>query len=399
MLSITLSLLALVPFAFAATHDVQVGANGLTFDPPAVSAVAGDQVIFHFHPKAHSVVQSSLAAPCGQKEGGFNSGFFPVAANETMFPTWTLPVNDTTPTWVFCSQAANTPASHCGAGMVFAINCPDGSLEKFQAAAKAVGASLQTASAAATSTSAAAGLYGGYGGGASSAPADSANSVATAAYGGYTIPPAPTASLVTQSITVASSSWVTTYSSYPNSPAPTPAALTGNIIKVTVGGPGKLLYDPSHVTASPRDIIRFEFHTKNHTVTQSSFADPCRKLSVNGAPSGFDSGFMAVADETVTPLPTWDLLINDTAPVWAYCRQTTHCGQGMVFSVNSDESSPRNFAAYQSLAVQMNGTALADTTASTTGAAASPTGNSATSAQIGMSALSAIVAGLVVSFL
>ena len=26
--------------------------------------------------------------------------------------------------WFFCAQAANTPASHCGKGMVFAINAP-----------------------------------------------------------------------------------------------------------------------------------------------------------------------------------------------------------------------------------------------------------------------------------
>ena len=42
------------------------------------------------------------------------------------------------------------------------------------------------------------------------------------------------------------------------------------------------------------------------------------------------------------------------------CRQKTpssHCGAGMVFAVNSDESSPRNFSAFQQLAEQLNGTA------------------------------------------
>lgn len=65
--------------------------------------------------------------------------------------------------------------------------------------------------------------------------------------------------MVTQAVTVASSSWTTVYSSYPGSPAPTPASLTGNVITVVVGGPGKLLFDPPRVSASPRDTIVFQF--------------------------------------------------------------------------------------------------------------------------------------------
>jgi hypothetical protein len=35
--------------------------------------------------------------------------------------------------------------------------------------------------------------------------------------------------------------------------------------------------------------LAFISHQKNHTVTQSAFDDPCRKLSENGV-TGFDSG-------------------------------------------------------------------------------------------------------------
>lgn len=117
----------------------------------------------------------------------------PVAANVTSaFPTYTITVNDvgislfdircaiaaylyiypqTAPVWVYCKQAANLPASHCGAGMVFAVNCgADGSpnsFTNFKNSALQVGASL---SAAATATP--------------------PSTVATAAYGGVTIPPA-----------------------------------------------------------------------------------------------------------------------------------------------------------------------------------------------------------------
>lgn len=76
--------------------------------------------------------------------------------------------------------------------------------------------------------------------------------------GDVTIPPAETASTVTQTITLESSTWTTTYASFPNSPAATPASLEGNVINVVVGGTGKLFFDPPHVVAQPRDVIVFQ---------------------------------------------------------------------------------------------------------------------------------------------
>ncbi|KAL0951022.1 hypothetical protein HGRIS_007763 [Hohenbuehelia grisea] len=389
--------LVLLPFAAAAVYDIQVGGEGgkLEFVPEAIAAQPGDQVVFHFHPKNHTVTQSSFADPCGRKDGGIDSGFMPVAANTTdNFPTWTVTVNDTQPIWVYCRQAAKTPASHCGAGMVFAINCgADGapnSFTNFKKSALAVGASLSAAAAAASATPAASSGDGGYGGGYGGSGygggyggASDASATWTAAYGGVTIPPAATWAEVTQTVTLESSTWTTTYTSYAGSPDPTPAALAGEVHKVVVGGPGKLLFDPPHISAKPRDIIMFEFHQKNHTVTQSSFGDPCRKLSANGV-DGWDSGFMPVADDATT-FPVWNVTVNDTAPIWAYCRQktpTSHCGAGMVFAVNSDENSPRNFNAFKQVAAQLNGTAAADTAPTASGAAPAPS-NGAVSTRMG----------------
>jgi hypothetical protein len=76
------------------------------------AAQVGDQVVFHFLAKNHTVTQSSFADPCGKKDGGINSGlsayspFFsrlhpdpsrsqPVPANTTdNFPTFTIEVKD-----------------------------------------------------------------------------------------------------------------------------------------------------------------------------------------------------------------------------------------------------------------------------------------------------------------
>jgi plastocyanin len=340
--------LALLPWVFAAVHDVQVGANGkLQYTPEAIAAQPGDQVVFHFNPKNHTVTQSSFANPCGLKAGGFASGFMPVPANQTgNLPTYTITINDTQPVWVYCSQAANTPASHCGQGMVFAVNCGlDGSpnsFTNFKKAALSIGASL-------------------------SAAASSATPWPTAAYGGYTIPPAPEVTPVTQTVSVNDTVWTTTYNSYPGSPAPTPATLAGQIHRVIVGGAGGLVFDPPNIAALPRDVVVFEFHQKNHTVTQSSFADPCRELNANGT-IGFDSDFMPVS-VNATNFPTWNLTVNDTAPIWAYCRQknpSSHCGAGMVFAINSVETSDRNFTAFQNVAKALNGTATATNNPSAT---------------------------------
>lgn len=352
MLSTSLHL-ALLPVVFAAVYDIQVGPSAsLVFSPPAISAAPGDSVVFHFNPKNHSVTQTTFADPCGVKPGGVNSGFMPVPVGQTG-PTFTVTINDTNPFWVNCQQ--KIPLSHCGQGMVFAVNCgQDGeanSFANFSAAAKAVGASLSGAAPTGTST------Y-------------------TAAYGGVTVPPPEVGTGVTETITLQSSTWATTYTSYPNSPAPTPAALAGNVITVKVGATG-LAFDPPRVSALPRDTIVFEFHAKNHSVTQSAFADPCRRLTTTDASGnpqlGFSSGFVPV-DASVTTFPTWNLTITDTAPIWGYCGQTnptSHCGSGMVFAINSDESGARNFAAFLALAKQLNGTSALSTPKAQSGAMSS----------------------------
>ncbi|KXN89901.1 hypothetical protein AN958_04905 [Leucoagaricus sp. SymC.cos] len=348
MFASSLSLgLAILPFVSAVIHDVQVGANGqLEFSPEAIAANPGDQVVFHFVSKNHTVTQSSFANPCGLKDGGFDSGFMPVAANQTdNFPTHTITVQDTQPIWVYCRQ--KMPVSHCGAGMVFAVNCgSDGSPNSFtgfKQAALASGAAQASASPAASSAAPANGGDAGW---------------TTAAYGGYTIPAAPEASPVTDTVTLGSQVWTTTYSSMPGSPDPTPVAAEGAVHVVKVGGPGVLAFDPPSIQAKPRDIVMFQFQQKNHSVTQSSFADPCRRLNANGT-NGFDSGFFPVADNAAD-FPTWNYTVTDTAPVWAYCRQpnpTSHCGAGMVFAVNAVETSERNFTAFQNVAKALNGTA------------------------------------------
>ena len=46
----------------------------------------------------------------------------------------------------------------------------------------------------------------------------------------------------------------------------------------------------------------------------------------------------------------------------------THCGQGMVFAANAVADGPKNFSAFQALAIAQNGTNTTTSTTPTSGA-------------------------------
>lgn len=287
------SFLLAFKYARAATVEVVVGGPGvLKYTPPFVNANTGDVVRFIFKQKNHTATQSSFESPCTPLANGFDSDFVPVADGVTSG----FPLAEFTVVNSNPIWVYCRQGNHCQQGMVFAIN-PGDKFAAFQAAA--TGAT----------------------------PSPSATSASSQ--------PSPTTSVTT-------------------APSSTPSGVDHKII---VGGPNILSYSPSNITAQVGDTITFEFHQKNHTITASSFDAPCRALALTSSTGqvGFDSGFNPVADGA-TDFPTYTIRVNDTNPIWAYCRQGNHCGQGMVFSANAVESGPKNFAAFQALAKQLNGT-------------------------------------------
>ena len=54
---------------------------------------------------------------------------------------------------------------------------------------------------------------------------------------------------------------------------------SGQTQVVTVGGTSGLVYTPECVFANIGDVIIFNYGTKNHTLTQSSFAEPCTEMT------------------------------------------------------------------------------------------------------------------------
>jgi plastocyanin len=104
-------------------HTVSVGNNGkLTFVPDTINAKVGEDVVFTFFPKNHTVTQSDFNNPCNPSEGGVFSGFNFNTTAGAAEKTFTITVKDTKPVWLYCSQ--NQPKPHCAAGMVAVINPP-----------------------------------------------------------------------------------------------------------------------------------------------------------------------------------------------------------------------------------------------------------------------------------
>ncbi|KAI5784590.1 hypothetical protein EDC01DRAFT_662622 [Geopyxis carbonaria] len=128
---------AAVLAAAPAVHTVTVGGSSLVFTPSSVTAAVGDVVTFVFLAKNHTVTQSTFAKPCVKlAPDGKDSGFMPNPAGDAAAaPTFDFTVSALEPSWWYCRQ--KTPTSHCGAGMVFAINpTAEKSFETFLAEAK-----------------------------------------------------------------------------------------------------------------------------------------------------------------------------------------------------------------------------------------------------------------------
>jgi plastocyanin len=146
--------------------------------------------------------------------------------------------------------------------------------------------------------------------------------------------------------------------------------------QVVVGGAAGLVYTPSNITAAVGDTVTFLFETRNHTATQSGFADPCNLLvnATTGA-TGFDSGFVPVA-ANATQIPAWTVEVLVLTPIWVFCRQGNHCQQGMVFSVNAATTGNKTFEAFRNNAMGSTGTTTpGGTTAISSGVGATAAGS------------------------
>lgn len=128
--------------------------------------------------------------------------------------------------------------------------------------------------------------------------------------------------------------------------AATVQAQASTPIQVTVGADSKLQFNPSNIVAPVGTQVEFSFYPKvcdltwscqagltwiqNHSVIQSSFANPCHPLD-----GGFFSGFVPTKNSPSGT--TFTITVQNASPIWIYCGQTTgnHCQSGMVAAINA----------------------------------------------------------------
>jgi plastocyanin len=149
-------------------------------------------------------------------------------------------------------------------------------------------------------------------------------------------------------------------------------AVSAETFNVLVGQAGALTYEPASVTAKAGDIVNFQFMSKNHTVTQSTFTSPCVPKA-----NGVDSGFQFIPAGAAQKA-TWSITVNnDTAPMWFFCNQGPHCKAGMVFAINPNaektiDAFKASAAAGGGATAGPNAVSAASTSGSSYGGAAAP---------------------------
>jgi hypothetical protein len=126
---------------------------------------------------------------------------------------------------------------------------------------------------------------------------------------------------------------------------------------VLVGGNNGLAFSPNQVSdVKLGDTLTFIFGNRNHTVTQSSFQNPC---TYNGV--GADSGFMPSSNNLTSnntdgaPVIQYD--ITTLEPQFFFCEQSMHCMRGMVFEINAPREQP--FASFVEAAKAQGAAAMA----------------------------------------
>ncbi|KAG4030092.1 hypothetical protein MFRU_013g01160 [Monilinia fructicola] len=106
---------------------------------------------------------------------------------------------------------------------------------------------------------------------------------------------------------------------------------------VSVGADG-LNYSPRELTADVGDVIEFRFYPQNHSVARAEYKQPCIPYEDTGAGKvGFWSGFQPIAIVSNNP-PIFNLLINDTEPIFFYCSAPQACQDGMIGVINANET-------------------------------------------------------------
>lgn len=121
-------------------------------------------------------------------------------------------------------------------------------------------------------------------------------------------------------------------------PTNTPATAVSVQAVQVASNNGSLTFSPDRITAPEGSMVQFQFMGGNHTVTQSTFDQPCVPLNVanpQATTQGVFSGYVPVgASANMGQRPVFTIMVNNTNPMWLYCQQGPHCQRGMAMVIN-----------------------------------------------------------------
>lgn len=104
-------------------------------------------------------------------------------------------------------------------------------------------------------------------------------------------------------------------------------------IEIQVSG----VFTPDSVTASPGDVLQFNFESQ-HSVVRSEYDSPC----VGATDNAIYSGAMSSG--------SFSFLVNSTDPLWLYCGVGRHCQGGQVMVVNPPSGGDQTLDNYRTAA-------------------------------------------------
>ncbi|PLB47430.1 hypothetical protein P170DRAFT_478278 [Aspergillus steynii IBT 23096] len=124
-------------------------------------------------------------------------------------------------------------------------------------------------------------------------------------------------------------------------PSPVVAAGPKDPIQtVIVGGPSNTGgFNPPTLQVDRGSRVHFDFLAVNHTLTESTFDNPCQKKP--GAL--IDTDFNNANPDNLPNQHPFDYTFESNEPRYFYCKQgagtsASHCAHGEVFAVNINET-------------------------------------------------------------